>query len=103
MLTLFLKRPFLTILIAFVLYTIAALYSSPFPKVSDQYWNTSNIDRVVHGDGQYRTNNIFPASMPDSISGLPRPWVQHRPVVYLAVRFTYLFRNANASFVILNC
>lgn len=97
------RRPVFVIGFFFLLYLAAALFSSPFPKGSDQYWNTSNIDRVIHGDGQYRTNNIFPASMPDSVSDLPRPWVQNRPVVYLAVTFAYLFRNANASFVILNC
>lgn len=91
------------ILVFFLVYVLSALYFSPYPKGSDQYWNTGNIDRVVNGDGLFKTNNIFPASMPEDTRDLPRPWLQNRPIVYLVTLFTFIGQDANATFVVINC
>lgn len=91
------------LIIIFSLYAVAANVFSPFPRGSDQYWNIGNVDRVVNVDGLYKTNNIYPASLPVSFSGLPRPWVQNRPIVYIVTFFSYLTKHAQQTWIVVNC
>lgn len=98
----FMLKP-LAWLVLFILYVAAANLFSPYPRGSDQYWNVGNADRVVNIDGKYKTNNIYPASFPENLSQLPRPWLQNRPVVYVATILTYPVRNAQRAWIILNC
>jgi hypothetical protein len=90
----------LTLLIP--VYIILAIVFSPIPRGSDQYWYVGNVNRVIHIDGKYKTNNIFPASLPESDKDLPRPWVQNRPVVYIVTAFAFLIGDAHRTWVILN-
>jgi len=92
-----------TFYVFLVIYLVAVCAISFKPRGTDQYWSLANVERVVHGDHQLRTNNIYPASMPDDLAGLPRPWVQNRPVVYLVVAIAFLVRNAQLSWLICNC
>jgi len=91
------------LIIIFSLYAITANVFSPFPRGSDQYWNIGNVDRVVNVDGQYKTNNIYPASLPASNAGLPRPWVQNRPIVYIVTAFALLTKHAQQTWIVINC
>jgi hypothetical protein len=83
-------------------YIILAIFFSPIPRGSDQYWYVGNVNRVIHMDGKYKTNNIFPAGLPESDKELPRPWVQNRPVVYIVTAFAFLIGDAHRTWVILN-
>lgn len=87
----------------FILYVITANIFSPFPRGSDQYWNVGNVDRVVNIDGKYKTNNVYPASLPLLNADLPRPWVQNRPIVYIVTCFAFLSKNAHQTWIVVNC
>ncbi len=89
----------LLVLIAYVAIVFVAGY---MPRGSDQYWSLGNVDRVIHHDGLFKTNNIFPAGMPEDMSLLPRPWVQNRPVVYLVIGIAWIVRNAQFAWLICN-
>lgn len=91
------------LIIIFSLYAVTANVFSPFPRGSDQYWNIGNVDRVVNVDGRYKTNNIYPASLPASDAGLPRPWVQNRPIVYIVTFFSYLTKHPQQTWIVVNC
>lgn len=91
------------LIIIFSLYAVSANVFSPFPRGSDQYWNIGNVDRVVNVDGLYKTNNIYPASLPASNAGLPRPWVQNRPIVYIVTAFALLTKHAQQTWIVINC
>ena len=72
------------------------------PRGSDQYWSLANVERVIHVDGKFSTNNIFPAGMPANLDDLPRPWVQNRPVVYLVIGAAWIFGNAQHAWLFSN-
>ena len=91
------------LIIIFSLYAITANIFSPFPRGSDQYWNIGNVDRVVNVDGRYKTNNIYPASLPASNASLPRPWVQNRPIVYIVTFFAYISKHPQQTWIVVNC
>ena len=92
----------LLFLLLIPVYIILVSIFSPIPRGSDQYWYVGNVNRVIHIDGKYKTNNIFPAGLPKSDNELPRPWVQNRPIVYLVTAFAFLIGDAHRSWVILN-
>jgi hypothetical protein len=77
-------------------------FCSPFVRGSDQFWYVGDLERVVFGDGLYRTNSVFPASMPDDASELPRPWVLNKPVSYIVLAMTYVVRDAHIAWLIFN-
>lgn len=85
-----------------LLFTVVTCVVGFMPNGSDQFWNLANVDRVVHLDGQFKTNNIFPAGMPDDLNQLPRPWIQNRPVVYVVCLVAFLVRHAQLSWIISN-
>lgn len=91
------------LLTAIILYTALTFFYSPDPRGSDQYWNIGNVDRVVHQDGKFRTNNIFPAGLPETLQDLPRPWVQNRPVVYLVTALAFLVNDPHFAWIVMNC
>lgn len=90
----------LTALIA--LFFVVLLICSPSVRGSDQYWYVGDIERVVTGDGVYRTNSVFPASMPEDVSELPRPWVQNKPVSYVVLLLTYITQNGHVAWLVFN-
>jgi hypothetical protein len=85
-----------------ILYLVLICYISREPRGSDQYWSLANVERVTDFDGVFKTNNIFPAGMPEDLNDLPRPWVQNRPVVYLVTFVNMLLHNAQISWIICN-
>lgn len=87
--------------VVFVFFAIL-IFCSPSVRGSDQYWYVGDIERVVLGDGIYRTNSVFPASMPDNAAELPRPWVQNKPVSYVVLMLTYVTRNGHVAWLIFN-
>lgn len=87
---------------ALFIYLIAIVWIGIIPRGSDQYWSLANVERVIHGDGLFRTNNIFPAGMPSDLGELPRPWVQNRPVVYLVTAVAWLVQNAQLAWLLCN-
>src|SRR6478609_6791486 len=85
-----------------LLYFLGICLISFIPRGTDQYWSLANVERAVHGDHVLKTNNIFPAGMPDDLHNLPRPWVQNRPVVYIVIVAAFIIRNVQLSWVICN-
>lgn len=77
-------------------------WASPHLRGSDQYWYVGQAERVILGDGQFKSNSIFPLSMPDNLAGLPRPWVQNGPASYVALPFAYMVRDGHLAWRILN-
>ena len=78
------------------------LFLSPSLRGSDQFWYVGDVERVVLQDGLFKTNSIFPNSMPDDISDLPRPWVQNKPVSYLVLPLVYLLQNGHIAWMLFN-
>ncbi|MGZ5247582.1 MAG: hypothetical protein ACXWV5_11135 [Flavitalea sp.] len=85
-----------------ILYLVLICYISWDPRGNDQYWNLANVERVTDFDGVFKTNNIFPAGMPEDLRDLPRPWVQNRPVVYLVTLVNMLLHNTQLSWILSN-
>ncbi len=90
------------IILILLIYAICIILFSPYPRGTDQYWNLGNIERIVHMDGVWKTNNIFPAGMPEDTENLPRPWVQNRPVTYLGAVFGIFTGNAHIGWMLMN-
>ena len=88
--------------ILFVVFFALLCIFSPYVRGSDQYWYVGDVERVVLQDGLFRSNSIFPASLPDDVSKLPRPWVQNKPVSYIVLGITYLTQNGQFAWLILN-
>ncbi len=64
------------------------------PRGSDQFWYIVDAESV--SKGVFTTNNIFPNSLPSDNSDL-RPFVQNRPIVYIAGSLIKLgFSSVNA-------
>lgn len=90
------------IVLMLLLYGIFICVFSFYPRGSDQFWNLGNIERVLEIDGLYKTNNIFPAGMPENINDLPRPWIQNRPVTYLGILFAKIVGDAHLGWMLMN-
>lgn len=90
------------IFVTLFVYLIAIIILGFLPRGSDQYWSLANVERVIHGDGLFKTNNIFPAGMPSDLEDLPRPWVQNRPVVYFVTAIAWVVKNAQLSWILCN-
>ena len=90
----------LGLLVIFFFTTLFIL--SPSLRGSDQYWYVGDIERVVLQDGLYKSNSVFPASMPNDINELPRPWVQNKPVSYIVLMLAYITRNGHLAWLIFN-
>lgn len=84
------------------LFFLILSWASPHLRGSDQYWYVGQAERVVLGDGQFKSNSIFPLSMPEDLTQLPRPWVQNGPASYVVLPFTYLTGNGHLAWLILN-
>lgn len=85
-----------------VLYLALISMVSWHPRGTDQYWSLSTVDRVIHYDGKFKTNYIYPAGMPSSYDELPRPWIQNRPVVYLVSAIAFIVRNPQMAWIFAN-
>jgi hypothetical protein len=85
-----------------MLYAAMVFWASPNLRGSDQYWYVGDVERAMLGDGIYKTNSIFPLSLPDNPDGLPRPWVQNKPVCYLVLPLVSLLQNGHYAWVIFN-
>lgn len=77
-------------------------FFSPSVRGSDQYWYVGDVERAAFQDGAFKTNSVFPMSLPDDISELPRPWVQNKPVSYLVYPIAVLTRNGHLAWLIFN-
>ncbi len=78
------------------------LFMSPSLRGSDQFWYVGDVERVVLQDGLFKTNSIFPNSMPENLSDLPRPWVQNKPVSYLVLPLVYVTQNGHVAWLLFN-
>lgn len=97
------KRKLITgIILILTLYALCIVVFSPAPRGTDQYWNLGNIERVIHMDGIWKTNNIFPSGLPEDLNELPRPWVQNRPVTYAGTIFAFITNHAHAGWMVMN-
>lgn len=85
-----------------LIYLAVVSIVSFYPRGTDQYWSISTIDRIIHVDGKFKTNYIFPAGMPDRYEELPRPWIQNRPVIFPVTAVAFIVRNPQLSWVIAN-
>ena len=85
-----------------LIYTFVVFWASPNLRGSDQYWYVGDIERVVMGDGAFKTNSIFPQSMPDDVRKLPRPWVQNKPATYLVLPLAAVVGNGHYAWLIFN-
>lgn len=78
------------------------VFLSPSLRGSDQFWYVGDVERVVLQDGLFKTNSIFPNSMPENASELPRSWVQNKPVSYLVLPLVYLTQNGHVAWMLFN-
>jgi hypothetical protein len=96
------RSPIFYLALVFVAYIALTFVFGLAPRGSDQYWNVGNVNRVIHIDGRYKTNNIFAASLPADTQNLPRPWVQNRPVVYFVTMLAFITQNAQVAWLVAN-
>lgn len=85
-----------------LVYMLLLAWASPNLRGSDQYWYVSDVERVVLGDGQFKTNSVFPNSLPEDLTQLPRPWVQNKPATYAVLPLVYLTRNGHWAWLVFN-
>lgn len=85
-----------------LIYAFVVFWASPNLRGSDQYWYVGDVERVVMGDGEFKTNSIFPLSMPEDLRELPRPWVQNKPATYLVLPIAALVGNGHFAWLIFN-
>ena len=85
--------------ISLIAILIIVVFSSNEPRGSDQFWYVA--DAISVSNGVFTTNNVFPNSMQADSDAL-RPFVQNRPIVYLAGALVYFGLNAVLAYKIIN-
>jgi hypothetical protein len=85
------------IMIFFQFYLVFTLLD--IPRGSDQFWYV--VDAESASSGVYTTNNIFPNSMTNENNDL-RPFVQNRPIVFIAGYFINMGFNSLEAYKLIN-
>ncbi len=81
--------------------TILVLLSPSYLRGTDQYWYISETNAVANGF-HTGTNYLFPNSFSGNWDDPQRPFVQNRPVVYIAGLLTICTKNAVFSWKLIN-
>lgn len=96
-----LTRAVAILVTVWILLAIAVFNADAFPRGSDQFWYVADAQSVA--SGVYETNNIFPNSFAnDERQSKGRPFVQNRPMVYIAGVLVKISINPVSAYRIIN-
>jgi len=87
------------LLTMFLVQLFLVFYQSNIPRGSDQFWYIVDAESVAKET--FTTNNIFPNSISDDGNVL-RPFVQNRPIVYIAGYLVKIGFNSLIAYKIIN-
>lgn len=96
------RKQLLQLGLLFLAFCALLCFFSPNVRGSDQYWYVGDVERVVLQDGLFKSNSVFPESLPADINDLPRPWVQNKPATYLVLPFALITKSGHIAWLIFN-